>query len=243
MGETADVDIGGEQLEDRADVDLGRLEQDIAERAAEPLVVERDPLERLAGERVAVRVQTGARQPDHRVAGRDRISGDDRVEGDDPDRAAGQLEAGDDVADLGDLAARDLDPGDLGTAPEALPDRAAQLRVGGRAEDEVDQGDRLGADADQIVDVHRDAVDPDRLEPPEPFGDDHLRADPVGPEGDPGRRVDAEDARVVAGERHDPRGLAGVDPPEVGDERRHRRVGAALADPGLGVGVLAHRRG
>ena len=76
-------------------------------------------------------------------------AGDDPVERHDADRAAGELEPVDDVADLGDLAARDLDPGQLGATAQAVADRPALLGVGGRAEDEVDQRDRLGADADR----------------------------------------------------------------------------------------------
>ena len=60
-----------EQLEHGADVDLGRLEQDLAERPAEPLVVERHLAQRPAGERVAVRVQPARWQADQRVAGLD----------------------------------------------------------------------------------------------------------------------------------------------------------------------------
>ena len=115
------------------------------------------------------------------------------------DRAAAQLPAGDDVADLGDLAARDLDPGELGAAAAGpTPIRSQTSGFGLAAEDEVEHRDRLRADADQVVDVHRDAVDPDRVEAPEPLGDDHLRADAVGGEGDPGPLVDPQHARVVA---------------------------------------------
>ena len=39
-------------------------------------------------------------------------------------------------------------------------------RVGPLDGDVVEQRQRLGADADQIVDVHRHAVDPDRVEAP-----------------------------------------------------------------------------
>ena len=78
-----------EQLEDRPDVDLGRLEQDLAERAAEAVVVEVDLGEQdLASERVAVGVQAGRGQADDRVARLDPAAVDDRVEGDEPDRAA-----------------------------------------------------------------------------------------------------------------------------------------------------------
>ena len=157
-----------EQLEDRAHVDLGRLEQDLAERPAEALVVERDVGEGLARERVAVGVQARGGEADDDIPGRDRCAGDDPVERHQADRAAGELDPVDDVADLGDLAAGDLDPGELGAPAQTLPDRPQMLGVGGGAEDEVDQRDRLGADADQVVDVHRDAVDADRLEPAEP---------------------------------------------------------------------------
>ena len=113
-----------EQLEDRPDVDLGGLEQDVAERPAEAVVVERHVGQRRAGERVAVRVKAGRGEPDHGVAGLDAGAGDDRVESDEPDARAAQLLAGDDVADLGDLAAGDLDPGEL--RPARQPD--AELR-------------------------------------------------------------------------------------------------------------------
>ena len=43
MGEPVHLDLGAQQLEHRLDVDLGRLQQDLAERPAEPLVLEADP--------------------------------------------------------------------------------------------------------------------------------------------------------------------------------------------------------
>ena len=129
-------------------------------------------------------MKAGGGEADQGVAGLDPLAGDDRVEVDEADRGAAQLDARDDVADLRDLAAGDLDAGLLGAGAEALADLAADLGRRLAAEDEVDQRDRLGADADQVVHVHRDAVDPDRVEAPELFGDDHLRADAVGAEGD-----------------------------------------------------------
>ena len=93
------------------------------------------------------------------------------------------------------------------------------------------QRDRLGADADQVVDVHRDAVDPDRVEAPELLGDHHLRPDAVGAERDPGLLVEPQHARVVARQRHDARRLAGLDLREVGDQRGHRRVGVRWLTP------------
>ena len=56
-----------------------------------------------------------------------------------------------------------------------------QLRVGLLDRDVVDHRDRLGADADEVVDVHRDAVDADRVVAgPSICGDQHLGADAVG---------------------------------------------------------------
>ena len=66
-----------------------------------------------------------------------------------------------------------------------------RVRVGLLDGEVVDHRDRLGADADEVVDVHRDAVDADRLEPAGLLGDDDLRADAVGCDCDPERVTDA----------------------------------------------------
>ena len=66
------------------------------------------------------------------------------------------------------------------------PDRREHLRVGLLDREVVDHRARLGADADQVVHVHRDAVDPDRVEAARLLGDDQLRADAVRAERDPG---------------------------------------------------------
>ena len=47
---------------------------------------------------------------------------DDRVEGDGAEAGAGDVDAADQVAELGQLAAGDLDPGQLRPAGEADPD-------------------------------------------------------------------------------------------------------------------------
>src|SRR5207247_5807756 len=142
---------------------------------------------------------------------------------------AGQLPPGDGVADLGDLPSGDLDPSQLGPAPEASADLGAHVRVRLAAEDEVEERDRLRPDADQIVDVHGDAVDADRVEPAEALGDDHLGPHAVGGHGYPEALVDADHARVVAREGHHTGRTAGVDPAEVIDQRGDGRIGPALA--------------
>ena len=205
---------GAQQLEDRLDVDLGRLEQGLAERPAEPalgVLVEGEALERRAGERVAVGVQAGGGQADDRVAGPHRRSVDDLVEGDGAEAGAGDVDAADHLAELGQLAAGDLDPGQLRAARQADADFGADRRVGPVDRDVVEHRQRLGADADHVVDVHRHAVDPDRVEAPELLGDQQLRPDAVGRERDPGPLVELDHAGVVARQRHLPRGPAELD--------------------------------
>ena len=72
------------------------------------------------------------------------------------------------------------------SAPAFRPRPIARERLGvGLLDGEVvDHRDRLGADADEVVDVHRDAVDADGVEPPGLLGDDELRADAVGRQRD-----------------------------------------------------------
>jgi hypothetical protein len=109
-------------------------------------------------------VQAGGGEADQRVARLDPLAGDDRVERDEADRRAAELPAFDDVADLCDLAARDLDARLLGTGAQADADLPADVGVGVATEDEVEHRERLGADTHEVVDVHRHAVDADRVE-------------------------------------------------------------------------------
>ena len=55
-----------------------------------------------------------------------------------------------------------------------------RLRIGPLDGQVVEHRDGLGADADEVVDVHSDAVDPHRLEAIGLLGDDDLRAHAVG---------------------------------------------------------------
>ncbi len=166
---------------------------------------------------------------------------DDRVEGDGAEAGAGDVEAAHHVAQLGQLAAGDLDAGQLGAARQADADLLADLRVGALDRDVVEHRQRLGADADHVVDVHRDAVDPDRVEAAELLGDQQLGADPVGGERDPGPLVDPDHARVVAGQRHLPRGPPQLDRPQRPHQSGDGGVRRPLVDPGLRVGVrVAH---
>ena len=183
-------------VERRPDVDHGRLEQRVGDARAAQLgraVVEAESAvleQRAARERVAVGVQARRGDADERVARRHVGAGQDRVEGDRADGRPAQVEAvrgrvaADELGQDGELAARDLDPRRLGSDLEALADALERIGVGLLDGEVVDHRDRLGADADQVVDVHRDAVDADRLEPPRLLGDDELGADAVGRQGD-----------------------------------------------------------
>ena len=63
--------------------------------------------------------------------------------------------------------------------------------------DVVEHRDRLGADADQVVDVHRDAVDPDGVVAVHHLGDEQLRADAVGRDREAEPAAEVEHVRVV----------------------------------------------
>ena len=109
VGEAVDVGLRADEVHHGLDVDLGRLQQDVAEGAAEPVVVERDVGQCLAGERVAVGVEPGGGEADQRVAGLHLGAGDHRVEVDDPDAGAREVQSADQVPELRELAADDLD--------------------------------------------------------------------------------------------------------------------------------------
>ena len=125
------------------------------------------------------------------------------------------------------------------SAPRARPTPIclADRRVGLLDRDVVEHRQRLGADADHVVDVHRHAVDPDRVEAAELLGDQQLGPDPVGRERDPGPLVDLDHARVVARQRHLQRGPPELDRPQRPHQPGDRGVGGALVDPGLRVGA------
>ena len=174
-------------------------------------------------------------------------AGDDRVERDGADggaaevEAAGRRVAADQLGEHRELAAGDLDAGVGGAAARPRAIASVARRVGLLDGEVVDHRDRLGADADEVVDVHRDAVDADGVQPAGLLGDDDLRADAVGRDRDAEVGADAQDARVVAraGRRR-----ARARPVSI--VRRTPTIAATAAsdcvgvDAGGGVGV-AHR--
>ena len=90
------------------------------------------------------------------------------------------------------------------SAPRArpVPICFADLGVGAVDGEVVHHRQRLGADADDVVHVHRHAVDPDRVPAPELLGDQQLGAHAVGGDGDPRAVVQPDDVRVVAAGEH-----------------------------------------
>ena len=132
----------------------------------------------------AVAVDAVAAHADDDVAFGDALAGHDLVEVDAPDRHADEVEALDDVFQLRGLAAGNRNPRHLGAGAQARADRVEHGGVGALDRDVVDQRDRLRADADHVVDVHRDAIDADGVVFAHHVGDDGLRADAVGAERD-----------------------------------------------------------
>ena len=174
----------------------------------------------MACQGVAVAVQAAARQPDHHVAGGD-VGADQqalRVQG--ADAGADQLErvavvAVHHLAQLGDLAAGDVDVRLAGAVVQALGDRRQRVGVDVIDGDVVHQRHRPGTDADDVVDVHRHAVDAHRVVPPEVLGDEQLGADAVGGDRHGQLRAQRQHVGVVAERQHGPDGIegeGGVDP-------------------------------
>ena len=137
--EAVDRHVGAQQLEHRAHVDHGRLEQGVGDGgAAERLgpVVERQAAvleQRAPREREPVGVQAGGGEADERVAGRQAAPVTIASSATVPKHAAVEVEAlrrgmaADQLGQLGELAAGDLDPGLLGARLQPERDLAQHL--------------------------------------------------------------------------------------------------------------------
>ena len=104
----------------------------------------------------------------------------------------------------------------------------------------VEHRDRLRTDADEVVDVHGDAVDAHRLEAIGLLGDDDLRAHAVGGDRDPEVGRHAQHGRVVTAGHDRGAGPIELDRAQDADEGVDGTIGLAGVDAGGGVG-LAHR--
>ena len=200
-----------------------------------------------ARQRVAVGVQAAGGQADDRVAGAHRVARDERVGGDRAEGRAAEVEAvrarmaADELGQHRELAAGDLDAGGLGAHLQALRDLRERGRVGLLDGEVVEHRDRLGADADEVVDVHRDAVDADRVEATGLLGDDELGADAVGAQRDRQVLRDAQHAGVMTGAQQRAARPPRLDRAQHVDEGAHACVAGGDRDSGGGVGVLGHR--
>ena len=178
--------------------------------------------------------------------GSHRRAGHDRVEVDQPDAEADQVEAprrgvaADQVRQHRQLAARDLDLRLLGALLQPDPDLLEHLGVGLLDGDVVEQRDRVGADADDVVGVHPDQVDADRVEAAHLLADDHLRSHAVRRQGEPADVVQPQHVRVVARAERRAAGAPGGDRGEHVDERPHRGAGAGLVHARARVGGVGH---
>ena len=197
----------GARGQDRAGVDAGRGQHDLAERrhrlvrrgghgclglgvperASQARLVRLGEVEIPLGQqrtdqRVAVGMEPGRRQPHDRVAGTDRRPVDDVGALDDADAATRQVEGIDlhQPGVLGGLAADQRAAG-IATAGRHRTDQLRDPLGHDPADrDVIEERERLRAAADDVVGAHRDEVDADRVEAPERGGDRRLRADAVG---------------------------------------------------------------
>lgn len=95
---------------------------------------------------------------------------------------AGEVEAINQLREVRGLPADDRDVRLGGSRVQAFPDFFRDFRVRVLHRQVVDERERLSADAQRVVDVHRDAINPDRVVFLQRLGDANLGADPVGAE-------------------------------------------------------------
>ena len=206
---------GAQQLEHRAHVDrVGSSSASATRRAAQRLrpVVERRGRRRRAarGAPASSRWSAGPVEgsPISASPGAQAAPVTIAVQRDGAEAGGGEVEAvrrrvaADQLRQHRDLAAGDLHARGLGARLQADADRPHDLGVGALDGQVVEHGDRLGADADDVVDVHRDAVDPDGVVAAGLLRDDQLRADAVGADGDAEVGRDLQHRGVVARAQH-----------------------------------------
>src|SRR6266581_2496004 len=182
-----------EGAQDRPDVDGGGLEELLAPGTpgSADLVEhgQRRVVQHSASERQAVRVDPAARQADDHVSRADRTTVDDLRLPNGPEAGAPEVEFPHELGDHRDLPADDRYVRHLGPAVQPDANLTGDLAVVSLDRDVVDEGNRLRADADHVVHVHRDAVNPDRVPAAHLLRNKDLRPDAVGAQGE---RVVAE---------------------------------------------------
>ena len=157
-----------------------------------------------ASERVAVRVETRAFETQQHVARSRCAPVDDSIERDCPDGCADQIDGTPGprtpkhLPHLCQLTTRTRYPGELAAPREALTEGVEPIGRCVLEGDVVHEGDRARADAEDVVHVHGNAIDTDRLQATHGLRDQELSPDPVGRDGDPGVRSNGNDVGEVA---------------------------------------------
>ena len=224
----------------------------VADRAAElgdvGIDLEPEPIERnLTSQAVAVRVQAGAGEAEDDVSDLDLRAVDNRRLLDDADAEAGHVvitglvEVGKNRRLAADQAAARLDA----AVADSLHERRDQVRIVLRQREVVEEAERLGADAEGVVDRHRDQVDSDRVVPVHHPRDLELGADAVGRAHE--HRVvvllevgpaEQEQAREAAEAVEDPAAI--LRSAHMRGHRRQRLVVKVEVEPGVAIGEFGH---
>jgi hypothetical protein len=191
--------------------------------------------ERAPGQGEPVAAQSAAGEADDRVAGL-HVCGKDSCPFDHADGEADEVELAGlhHAAVLGHLAAEQRTTRSAATIGDAGDDLVDRLRDELADGDVVEEEQRLGAVGGDVVDGHRDAVDPDRVVPAGELGDDRLRANAVG--GRDEHRV----VESVVREREQPAEAADVADdlgPERGADALLDELDGLLAGCGVDAGV------
>jgi hypothetical protein len=172
-------------------------------------------------------------------AGPGRARGSRRARRPDPEPGEVELVGGEQPRVLGGLAPDQGAAGLHAALGDAAHEGGDPVGVELADGDVVVEEQRLGAGDDEVVDDHRDEVDPDRVEHPEPAGEVDLGADPVGAADEHRLAVAGEVEREQPPEPADPaEHLGATGPRDNVGEQLHAAVGGVEVDPGVGVGDL-----
>ena len=132
-------------------------------------------------------------------------------------------------------------PGILGAGLQAPPDRGEHVVARLLDGDVVEHRDRVGPDADHVVHVHGDAVDPHRVEPARAARRRSASCRRRRVESaSPALAADPQHVRVVAGPQRGARRAPGVDGAQHVHQRGDTPPGQAGVHTGTGVGGIAH---
>ncbi len=226
-------------------IDVRRPQQLLAERdiqLVEPVVdaIRMMLEERAARQRKAVAVNAAAAHSDDDVPCGDKFAADHLVEIDLPDRHPHEVEAFHNVRQLSGLPTRNRNTGHLGARAQSDGDGVEHAGVGFFDGDIIQQRKRFCADADHVIDVHRDAIDADRIVFAHRGRDHGLGTNAIGAERDPGT-VDRYDIGKIADRQNDAAGPAfrpsGLDAP---DDVAETSIGLGGVDAGYFVDFVPH---